>query len=65
MIICSSEKEKKSNIISRLYSYRRKWNIPIDEDMEQLKEFIWQNITEVKKNGYNTCVNASVVDTNW
>lgn len=61
VIICSNEEEGKSNVISRLYSYRREWNIPTDEDMEQLRDFLCQNITEVKSS-YIAHVNASVVD---
>ena len=58
MIICSNEEEGKSNVISRLYPYRREWNIPTNEDMECLRNFIWRNITEVKSS-YIAHINAS------
>ena len=64
MIICSNEEEGKSNVISRLYLYQREWNIPTNEDMKHLKQFLWRNITEVHKSGYIAHVNASVVDSN-
>ena len=61
MIICSNEEEGKSNVISRLYSYRREWNIPTNDDIGHLKDFLWQNITE-SKSSYVSHVNASTVD---
>ncbi|XP_019856423.1 PREDICTED: uncharacterized protein LOC109584956 [Amphimedon queenslandica] len=63
VIICSNEEEGKSNVISRLYSYRREWNLPTDEDMEQLEKFLWQNIIKIKRKSYIAHVNAADVDT--
>lgn len=48
VIICSNEGEGKSNIISRLYSYRREWNIATDEDIDDLKRFLEQNIARTE-----------------
>ena len=63
MIICSNE-EGKSNVISRLYSYRREWNLPTDEDIEHLKKFLLQNVAEVNKKSYIAHVDAKIVDIN-
>ena len=62
MIICSDEEEGKSNIISRLYSYRREWNLPTPEDIEHLKKFLWQNVAKINKKSYIAHVDASDVD---
>lgn len=62
MIICSNEEEGKSNVISRLYSYRREWNLPTDEVMEQLRKFLKQNVAEITTKSYIAHVNATDVD---
>lgn len=48
IIICSSEGEDKSHIVSRLHSYRREWNLPSENDMKKIQSFVRKNISETK-----------------
>ena len=66
VIICSSEGEGKSHIISHLHSYQREWNLPSEEDKMHLKQFLRQHVTQQVSSKFTfqdtTIVNASVVD---
>ena len=60
--MCSNEDEGKSQIVSRLHSYRREWNLPSDDDMKHLQKYVLKNITETKRKYQE--LNAAVVDQN-